>query len=444
MSISFNWVTPGILKSPMGCVEGVFGENPESGPLVVLVCDKPEWVEDNPHRVVGDEAGMTVQNVIGTALDRFGQPGRVVVIPILEVSDNIADALVTIQRKLKPVAIIGSGDAVNKVIVKNLAAPGGNGMADDPRLLYNWFRNVSVVATTAKGKLRMAKTRSAITIPLDKWSDPNPVVKGSSGEGLVNLLDSIVSVIANALNDGKNRFSATKYAKRFKHRTNGMPSYQTIKTMAQFNTMMAKLEVCPTPSFDTEGASLSRVANTNYTLQIALPDVKKLYVLPLDHEQSTWSPQERRAISKRMRKYFEFGTSKYTIYHNAAFDINQIMTSFGVRWYNHKVYDTGLGQHCFHPDTLVETDKGRVKISTVCSNPDAYQILSWNHAVGKAELKPISYASTHASNKRMVEIRYTGGSVRVTEDHKVWSVTKNDYVEAGKISKGERVLLKKP
>lgn len=354
MQINFNWVQLNFLRTPINCIEGSSGDNPSDGPLVVMLCDKPEWIDtDNPAdamRVMGESAAMTAQNVIGTALDRFAGAGRVLVIPALEVSDNLAESIVIIQKKLKPVAIIGSGDAVSKALVKNVMTAGVKGaknvQANDPRYLYGWFRSFTATAVTKRGKIRTTKVRACTTLPLDKWVDPDPPVKGADGGGLVNLLESVVHVVESALRGGKNPFSATKYAKQFKHRANGLPYYQTIQNMQQFRRFMKLLKASQTPSFDTEGASLSRVANTNYTLQIALPEEQRLFVLPLHHAEATWTASEHRVISKAMRQYFEFCESKYHIYHNAKFDINQIMTTFGVRWYNHKIYDTGLAEHC--------------------------------------------------------------------------------------------------
>jgi hypothetical protein len=41
----------------------------------------------------------------------------------------------------------------------------------------------------------------------------------------------------------------------------------------------------------------------------------------------------------------------------------------------------------------------------------------------------------------MLEIEYEGGSVWVTENHLVWSETRNMYIEARYIEEGEDILI---
>lgn len=96
--------------------------------------------------------------------------------------------------------------------------------------------------------------------------------------------------------------------------------------------------------------------------------------------------------------------------------------------------------YCFHPDTYIETDKGKVKIKDIITDVSKYKALSYNHGTDSTEYRTISDGWLSATGENLVEIEYEGGSIKVTESHEVWSVTRNTYVKAKDIQEGEEVL----
>ena len=68
------------------------------------------------------------------------------------------------------------------------------------------------------------------------------------------------------------------------------------------------------------------------------------------------------------------------------------------------------------------------------------KIFSFNLKENTLQLKQVLDTSEHKSEKNTIEIEYDGGSLIVTEDHKIWSVTRNLYIEASELQEGEEVL----
>lgn len=110
--------------------------------------------------------------------------------------------------------------------------------------------------------------------------------------------------------------------------------------------------------------------------------------------------------------------------------------------YHHNVCQ--IRAYCFHPDTYVLTEIGMIPIRELISLNNPPKVVSWNHALEKVELKEIIATSEHATNEDMFEIEYEGGTFRVTENHEVWSVTRNAYVKAKNLIEGEDILAVNP
>lgn len=103
--------------------------------------------------------------------------------------------------------------------------------------------------------------------------------------------------------------------------------------------------------------------------------------------------------------------------------------------------DPDFLKYCFSPNTLVVTDKGRVPISQISESIEDYRVLSYDHHSGDFEFKQVYASVVSEPAKPMVEIEYEGGSVRVTEDHEFWSVTRNSYVQAKDLTPDDELLL---
>jgi DNA polymerase I-like protein with 3'-5' exonuclease and polymerase domains len=231
---------------------------------------------------------------------------------------------------------------------------------------------------------------------------------------------------------GKNRYTVSD---------SGTWKTNTINTLEEFNAFYEKLVLNKVTCVDLETANLTRKANTILTIHFSL-DGESAFNLPLFHRESPFGSEEQEYIKKKLTEYFQDGKSEYLVFHNAKFDVSVLMGQLNLKFFNHKVFDTMGGTFCFHPDTLVETELGPLSISKLCSKD--YQdtlIKSYNHSTNQVELKPILSSITLRNLKQVVEISYEGGEIAVTEDHEIWSVTKNNYVQASKIEISEEIIV---
>lgn len=216
-----------------------------------------------------------------------------------------------------------------------------------------------------------------------------------------------------------------------------------VDTIEKFDRFLPKLLEAQIVAIDTEGRSLARTVNEVYSAQFSFDGVKA-YFVPLYHPKTPFTDKELEYVSAKLRHYFEYGKSKYHIYHNAKFDITVLkipVKSLGVRHYNHCVYDTISGAYCWLPTTFVKTEIGPLQIKDLVAMHTPPKVLSYNHSTDALEYKDVINQSEHKTDKRMVEIEYEGGSITVTEDHEVWSETRKSYIEAKDINPDEEILI---
>jgi hypothetical protein len=109
-----------------------------------------------------------------------------------------------------------------------------------------------------------------------------------------------------------------------------------------------------------------------------------------------------------------------------------------IRW---RIWDLMAGEYCFDPETLVETEFGMRKIIDIVRDPQPPRVWSFNHKTGERELKQVLYQSEHTTTDKMIEIEYEGGTLRVTENHEIWSVTHQRYVKVKDVREDEEVLI---
>ncbi len=57
------------------------------------------------------------------------------------------------------------------------------------------------------------------------------------------------------------------------------------------------------------------------------------------------------------------------------------------------------------------------------------------------ELKDVGTQSVHETEEEMYKIEYEGGSISVTGNHPIWSVTRNAYIRADDIQEDEEVMI---
>lgn len=98
---------------------------------------------------------------------------------------------------------------------------------------------------------------------------------------------------------------------------------------------------------------------------------------------------------------------------------------------------------CVALGSFVSTDRGMIMLQDIIDMPAASRPLvhSFNHATEEVELKAIGTTSIHPPEEDMYEIAYEGGTITVTGNHQIWSVTRNEYIRADDIQEGEELLV---
>ena len=165
------------------------------------------------------------------------------------------------------------------------------------------------------------------------------------------------------------------------------------------------------------------------------------------HLESNGVPADKKYLLKMMSKDSPISRAIDDVklkYKNSkhAIKANELLCSdvasnalFGLPW----KFD--IGKDCFHPETYVLTTTGPVKIKDLYSMGELPTVMSYNHLSGKTEFKDSVGVYKKISDKKFVCISYQGGSLRVTEDHEIWSVTKNKYIKAVDVQEDEEVLV---
>lgn len=275
-----------------------------------------------------------------------------------------------------------------------------------------------------------------------------------------------------------------------------------IDTIKKFDRMMEIIEAADRVAFDTETANLNRIKNKLLIVQFSV-DKDKGFVVPILHKDTPFSPKEIAYIQKRLREFFmrkvDMNYKKYLIAFNAKFDITQIKQALGIPFMYWPVYDVQAGEHahdetlrfledteypmgglaqvtcaygndfyytagfskkdrgnmeatdlfdqdfqdyCIDPEAYVVTEGGRIKLKDFVLDKEAYgKVLSFNHETNKTEYKTCLNVSTHTTAQDMFEIEYEGGTIRLTEDHKVWSETRQQYVRVKDLQEGEEIKV---
>lgn len=213
-----------------------------------------------------------------------------------------------------------------------------------------------------------------------------------------------------------------------------------IDTVEKFDKLLAKLKDEPVVAVDTETANLNRIVNKLLSIQFS-KCANIGYFIPLEHKDSPFLKKELKYIKKELRKFFEgANNNKCHVYANGGFDLNQLKVRLGVRHFANDIWDIFAGEYCFHPDTLVCTEDGPIKIKDLVASQVKPKVLSFNHATQKEELKEVLFASEHPTLEDLYEVEYEGGKVRITGNDKIWSVTRNSYVRVDELRVDEDVL----
>lgn len=187
--------------------------------------------------------------------------------------------------------------------------------------------------------------------------------KGDSQEDLASLLGFFIYHLDIIL-EGKDRYTI---------RTDNWTSI-LVKTIDQFDEMMEDIKSSPVTCYDTETTGLSRTQETLLTVQIATSPTKA-YILPWQHKQSPWNSTQLEYMRKKLKDYFERGTSKFHIYQNAKYDITQFFTHFKLKYYNHKIHDLMAGEFALDENRKFLTTYGIM-------GPYTLEFLAKNYGAG--------------------------------------------------------------
>jgi DNA polymerase I-like protein with 3'-5' exonuclease and polymerase domains len=217
-----------------------------------------------------------------------------------------------------------------------------------------------------------------------------------------------------------------------------------VDTLEKFKKLWFKLVSAEVVAFDCETRNLSSLHNAIHTIQFAFSQDKG-YVLPVDHPQTPFSQRELRIIKGKLKQFFGAEPKKlplkYLITQYGMFDLRIIRSCLNIPLIFHPVWEITAGEYCFHPDTLVETERGKLRIRDIVANSEDIRVWSKNMQTGTLELKPLINKILRPSDEPMVRVTYVGGSIRVTESHPIWSNTRQEYVQAIDINLNEEVRV---
>jgi len=98
-------------------------------------------------------------------------------------------------------------------------------------------------------------------------------------------------------------------------------------------------------------------------------------------------------------------------------------------------------ERCIHKDTLIKTNKGKIKISEIIKNLKEYLIFSFNHKTEKIELNKILNYSILRNNNDWYKINLEDGSfIILTSNHKVFLPEIEAYREVKDLNKNDKIL----
>ena len=138
-------------------------------------------------------------------------------------------------------------------------------------------------------------------------------------------------------------------------------NYRYVNTIEKFDKLFDKLMEAKYVGVDTETANLSSTCNAIGTIQFAM-STKKGYVVPIDHEQTPYTEEERAYIKKKLRKFFfaKPGTIplKYLITQYGMFDLRVLREELNMPVIFHPVWEITAGEWCLDENLKYLKDFG--------------------------------------------------------------------------------------
>jgi len=97
---------------------------------------------------------------------------------------------------------------------------------------------------------------------------------------------------------------------------------------------------------------------------------------------------------------------------------------------------------CLHPDSIVLTDNGEMRIEEVIdrvTNGDSLAVFSHNFILGENVMTEINNVSKFIGDKDWVEIEFENGdTIKLTSDHELYT-TNRGWVQAGNLTSTDDV-----
>jgi DNA polymerase I-like protein with 3'-5' exonuclease and polymerase domains len=156
------------------------------------------------------------------------------------------------------------------------------------------------------------------------------------------------------------------------------PKIVLIDTLPKFKKLYKKLMEADRFALDTETTGLGRVVNRVLTLQFAF-NGSTSYVVPLDHKDATWTPEEHKLVVRGLRRVFarEFDPldkryDQYILGQNLKFELTIIRQRFRIHMVRWRVWDMMAGEYC-----LDENMKSLAKCRTPNSGRISAYTLEW-------------------------------------------------------------------
>lgn len=96
---------------------------------------------------------------------------------------------------------------------------------------------------------------------------------------------------------------------------------------------------------------------------------------------------------------------------------------------------------CFPAGTPIATRAGAVPIEKIVEAPTEHEVLSFNHQTNETEYKLVVRGMKTPGFQGLIEIEHEKGTLRVTPEHPIWSVTRQQYVPAGELTPEDEILV---
>lgn len=100
---------------------------------------------------------------------------------------------------------------------------------------------------------------------------------------------------------------------------------------------------------------------------------------------------------------------------------------------------------CLDYDTIIMTEEfGEIEIGKIVDEDLDCKVLSYNNSSDTLEYKQVTAKKNSGKVDNWVRITLENGdTIKITDNHWVWSETKKDYVQVKNMEEGEEILWKK-